>query len=35
MFRTNYEPELMGGSVASRIVADHKVQKTKALFFFI
>jgi hypothetical protein len=34
MFGTSYEPELMGGSrsVASRIVADHKVQKTNALF---
>ena len=32
MFRTSYEPELMGGSVASRIVANHKVQKTKSLF---
>ena len=27
-----YEPEPIGGSVASRIVAGHKVQKTKALF---
>jgi hypothetical protein len=36
MFRTStsYEPELMRGSVsvASRIVAGHKVQKTKDLF---
>lgn len=34
MFRTSYEPELVGGSVsvASRIVAGHKVQKTKDLF---
>jgi hypothetical protein len=33
MFRTSYEPQLMGGSgsVASRIVAVHKVQKTKDL----
>ena len=27
-----YEPEPIGGSIASKIVAGHKVQKTKALF---
>jgi len=35
MFHPNeycYEPEPIGGSIASKIVAGHKVQKTKALF---
>ena len=27
-----YEPEPIGGSIASKIVANHMVQKTKALF---
>jgi hypothetical protein len=27
-----YEPEPIGGSAASRIVRDHKLEKTKSLF---